>query len=95
MPAVYDTWTEEYQKEFLTQSWPMAVNGATSEIFGASSRPGFTVGDIPLDGNVTASDLPDYPPPYEAEIKVIQVGLRTFDPVSRTIKNATVEIKIP
>ena len=87
MPAVFDTWTEEYQKEFLTQSW--------SGVFGASSRPGFTVGDIPLDGNVTASDLPDYPPPYEAEIKVIQVGLRTFDPVSRTIKNATVEIKIP
>lgn len=93
MPAVFDTWTEDYQKEFLAQTWP--GNSESESVFGASSRPGFTVGDIPLDGNVTAADLPDYPPPYEAEIKVIQVELRAFDPVSRTIKNATVEIKIP
>ena len=95
MPAVFDTWTEDYEKEFLTRTWPLVINGIPTNVFGASSRPGFTVGDIPLDGNVTASDLPDYPPPYEAEIKVIQVELRAFDPVSRTIKNATVEIKIP
>ncbi|MBR2695265.1 MAG: prepilin-type N-terminal cleavage/methylation domain-containing protein [Thermoguttaceae bacterium] len=95
MPAIFDTWTEDYQKAFLTQTWPLTINGETNDIFAPSSRPGFTVGDIPLDGNVTAADLPDYPPPYEAEIKVIQVELRTFDPVSRTIKNATVEIKIP
>lgn len=93
MPAVFDTWTEDYQKEFLSQTWP--GNSESENVFGASSRPGFTVGDIPLDGNVTAADLPDYPPPYEAEVKVIQVELRAFDPVSRTIKNATVEIKIP
>ena len=95
MPAVFDTWTEDYQKVFLSQTWPLVIDGNPESVFGASSRPGFTVGDIPLDGNVTASDLPDYPPPYEAEIKVIQVELRAFDPVSRTIKNATVEIKIP
>ena len=95
MPAVFDTWTEDYQKEFLTQPLWLSIDGVSTNIFGASSRRGFTVGDIPLDGNVTAADLPDYPPPYEAEIKVIQVELRAFDPVSRTIKNATVEIKIP
>ena len=96
MPAVFDTWTEDYQKEFLTQPlWLTFSGGASTNFFGASSRPGFTVGDIPLDGKVTSSDLPDYPPPYEAEVKVIQVELRAFDPVSRTIKNATVEIKIP
>ena len=94
MPAVFDTWTDEYQKDFLSQVWSLE-DGTIAKNLNASSRPGFTVGDIPLDGNVTAADLPDYPPPYEAEIKVIQVELRTFDPVSRTIKNATVEIKIP
>ncbi len=95
MPAVFDTWTEDYQKDFLAQTWPLTIDGTATDIFAPSSRPGFAVGDIPLDGNVTASDLPDYPPPYESEIKVIQVEFRTFDPVSRTIKNATVEIKIP
>ncbi len=95
MPAVFDTWTEDYQKEFLSGTWPLVIDGNKVDVFGASSRPGFTVGDIPLDGNVTVSDLPDCPPPYEAEIKVIQVELRAFDPVSRTIKNATVEINIP
>ena len=94
MPAVFDTWTDEYQKDFLSQVWSRE-DGTIVKNLNASSRPGFTVGDIPLDGNVTAADLPDYPPPYEAEIKVIQVELRTFDPVSRTIKNATVEIKVP
>ncbi|MGI5831770.1 MAG: PilW family protein [Thermoguttaceae bacterium] len=95
MPAVFDTWTEDYQKDFLAQTWPLTIDGVTSEVLGASSRPGFAVGDIPLDGNVTASDLPDYPPPYESEIKVMQIELRAFDPVSRTVKNATVKIKIP
>lgn len=96
MPAVFDTWTSDYQKDFLTETWPIdSSDGSTIPPIGSSSRPDFTIADIPLDENVTASDLPDYPPPYESEIKVIHVELRTFDPTSRTIKNATVEVKIP
>ena len=88
MPAVFDTWTEDYEKEFLSSSW----DGGNT--YGMSRIPGFSIDDIPLDAPVKVSEVPDYPPPYEAEAKAIRVELRVFDPGSRTIKNSTVEINL-
>ena len=93
MPAVFDTWTEDYEKEFLSTPWNYQAEGGTGISFGNSIRPGFSVEDIPLDGKITASDLPDYPPPYDAELKGLQIEIRVFDPVSRMIKNTTAVVR--
>ena len=38
--------------------------------------------------------LPDYPPPYDKELKAISIELRVFDPVSRAIKNTTLNVDL-
>ncbi|MBO7678518.1 MAG: hypothetical protein J6S75_02500, partial [Thermoguttaceae bacterium] len=61
---------------------------------GVTRRNGFSPSDIPLDREVTSAMLPDYPPPYDKELKAISIELRVFDPVSRTIKNTTLNVDL-
>lgn len=85
LPAVYDTWTEEYEKEHLLKTYSVGTNTFTN----VTRRRGFTAAEIPTDGTVTSAVLPDYPPPYDKELTGLQVEIRVFDPVSRSIKNVT------
>lgn len=85
LPAVYDTWTEEYEKEHLLKTYSIGTNTFTN----VTRRHGFTAAEIPTDGTVTSAVLPDYPPPYDKELTGLQVEIRVFDPVSRSIKNVT------
>lgn len=85
MPAVFDTWTADYEKEHLQNTYSDGTNTFTN----VTRRRGFTAADIPLDGSVTSAHLPDYPPPYDKELTGLQIEIRVFDPVSRSIKNVT------
>ena len=89
LPAVFDTWTEAYEREHLLKTFTGSDNNTYT---GVSRRPGFTASEIPLDGTVTADQLPDYPPPYSIELKGLKVEMRVFDPVSRSIRNVSLEI---
>ena len=90
LPAVFDTWTEEYEQEHLNHTYTDALGTYDC----VSRRNGFSPSDIPLDSEVTSAMLPDYPPPYDKELKAISIELRVFDPVSRTIKNTTLNIDL-
>lgn len=85
MPAVFDTWTEEYELEHLLKTF-------AGNVTAVSRRPNFAATDVPLDGTVTADHLPDYPPPYRTELRGLKVEMRVFDPVSRSIRNVSLEI---
>ncbi|MDO5581772.1 MAG: hypothetical protein Q4G69_11635 [Planctomycetia bacterium] len=78
MPAVFDTWTEQYELDYLQDK--------------ASKRDGFTAENIPLNGKITTAHLPDYPPPYDIPLKAIQIELRAFDPRSGNIRNMTLNV---
>ena len=93
MPAVFDTWTEEYELQHLAKTFTGTADPYDGvNVTGVSRRPGFAATDVPLDGTVTADQLPDYPPPYRTELKGLKVELRVFDPVSRSIRNISLEI---
>lgn len=90
LPAVFDTWTEEYELEQLRLSYQVG-----SDFYDrVSRRNGYSPSDIPLDAEVTSAMLPDYPPPYDKELKAISIELRVFDPVSRAIKNTTLNVDL-
>ena len=94
LPAVFDTWTEEYELEQLNLAYTINNGGTTETYRGVTRRNGFSPSDIPLDREVTSAMLPDYPPPYDKELKAISIELRVFDPVSRTIKNTTLNVDL-
>lgn len=81
IPAVFDTWTEQYQLEFMKDHGGVSFN-----------RSDFTAENIPLNGKITSAHLPDFPPPYDIPLKAIQVELRAFDPRSGNIRNMTLNV---
>lgn len=94
LPAVFDTWTEEYELQQLNEGYDLDGGAPGPDTHGVTRRSGFTPSDIPLDGEVTSAMLPDYPPPYDKELKAISIELRVFDPVSRAIKNTTLNVDL-
>ena len=76
MPCVYDTWSEQYQRDLYVYDQNNGTNLASGSI-----------SDIPLDGPITSAQLPDYPPPYDVVLKSLQIEIRVFDPRSKQIRN--------
>ena len=97
MPAVFDTWTEEYEKEHMGKEYSdeAHLNDTNAPVYtNVSRRNGYSISEIPTDGVIPSSSLPDYPPPYDAQMKGIQVEIRVFDPVSRSIRNVTLQVDL-
>lgn len=95
LPCVYDTWSEQYQRDLclydelqrqiLYASDPDAVYVPIST---------GTVSDIPAEGKIASSQLKDYPPPYDQRADSIQIEMRVFDPRSKRIRNATFNVDL-
>ncbi len=83
LPAVYDTWTEQYQRDLYLYD---EINNTTYAT-GAMS-------DIPSDGAIAASQLKNLPPPYTQRVKSMQIELRVFDPRSKNVRNATFNVDL-
>ncbi|MDO5310129.1 MAG: hypothetical protein Q4G03_11660 [Planctomycetia bacterium] len=82
-PCVYDTWTEEYQRDFEE----------FCNVTGYPSNSSLTGADP--NSTITAAQLADYPPPpYDVALKALQVELRVFDPRSRTVRSSTFTINL-
>ncbi len=79
LPCIFDTWTEQYEIEYLKRK-------------GGSNNDGLTATDIPLQGQLATENIPDFPPPYSNTLKALQVELRVFDPRSGNIRNMTLNV---
>ncbi len=80
MPCVYDTWSEQYQKNLYAFD---SFNG--TNVANSSS----TTMDIDSMQEISSSQLPDFPPPYNVALKSLQIEIRVFDPRSKQVRNAT------
>ena len=80
MPCVYDTWSEQYQKNLYAFDSRHGTNFA---------NPSNTTMDIDSMQEISSSQLLDFPPPYNVPLKSLQVEIRVFDPRSKQIRNAT------
>ncbi|MBR4835059.1 MAG: hypothetical protein IKU86_12130 [Thermoguttaceae bacterium] len=84
LPCVYDTWSEQYQRDLYVY-----------DDYKAATVPGYVriadgaIADIPLDATPTSAQLQNYPPPYDVPLKSVQVEIRVFDPRSKAIRQAT------
>ena len=84
LPCVYDTWTEQYQRDlYLYDDYNAAKNPAYVR------KADGAIADIPLDATPTSAQLQNYPPPYDVPLKSVQVEIRVFDPRSKAIRQAT------
>jgi len=74
--AVYDTWSTHYEREL--------GNGQASDGFDndAPGSPGYGIVDDPGEQQ--------FPPPYAAPLRGIQVKIRVFEPDSRQVREVTV-----
>jgi hypothetical protein len=81
LPCVYDTWSEEYERDGY--SWPNQAGVST-----------LTQGrnQIDFDGNGVIDDIGEWttPPPYNVPLHGIKITIRTFDPLSKNIREMTV-----
>lgn len=82
-PCVYDTWTEQYQRDLF-------VFDDNREEMNASGA----LADVNSDSEISAAQLQDYPPPYSTPIKSLQIEIRVFDPRSKTIRNNTFNVDL-
>lgn len=80
MPCVYDTWSEQYQKNLYAFDSFNNTNVANSSN---------STMDIDSMQEISSSQLLDFPPPYNVALKSLQVEIRVFDPRSKQIRNAT------
>jgi hypothetical protein len=84
LPCVYDTWTEQYQRDlYLYDDYNAAQNPSYVR------KADGALADVPLDATPTSAQLKNYPPPYDVPLKSVQVEIRVFDPRSKAIRNAT------
>lgn len=93
LPAVFDTWTEQYQLELF------AYDNVAHPDNKPSSGPLYVYADgspydIPSQGPITAAHLKNLPPPYNGRINSLQIELRVFDPRSKHIRNATFNVDL-
>ncbi len=84
-PCVYDTWTEQYQRDLYLHDQASYLRDQSS----GAGRSSGSISDIPLDGEISPAQLKDYPPPYNVPLKSLQIELRVFDPRSKQIRNST------
>jgi hypothetical protein len=73
--AVYDTWSTHYERELGTGR---GINGFDDPVGGVA------------DGVVDDPDEMEFPPPYAAPLRGIQVKIRVFEPDSRQVREVTV-----
>ena len=85
MPCVYDAWTEQYQAN---------LNNYEEAFYNAGDMSHATLADISSNNELSAGQLPDYPPPYATPLKSLQVEIRVFDPRSKAIRNATFNVDL-
>lgn len=84
LPCVYDTWTEQYQRDlYVYDDYHAAHNGSYVR------KADGSIADIPLDATPTSAQLKNYPPPYNVPLKSVQIEIRVFDPRSKAIRQAT------
>lgn len=84
LPCVYDTWTEQYQRDlYLYDDYNAAQNASYVR------KADGSLADVPLDATPTSAQLQNYPPPYDVPLKSVQVEIRVFDPRSKAIRQAT------
>ncbi|MBR0225550.1 MAG: hypothetical protein IJL92_05785 [Thermoguttaceae bacterium] len=86
MPCVYDTWSEQYQRDLYLYDQAQQASNASYKPY---ADPNGTISDIALDGEISSAQLKDYPPPYNVPLKSLQIELRVFDPRSKQIRNQT------
>ena len=84
MPCVYDTWSEQYQRDLYLHDQTMLA--ANSSYVPYANQDG-SIADVSLDGKITSAQLKDYPPPYDVPLKSLQIEIRVFDPRSKQIRN--------
>lgn len=85
LPCVYDTWTEQYQRDlYLYDDYNAAQNPA-----GYVRLANGSLADVPLDATPTSAQLHNYPPPYDVPLKSVQIEIRVFDPRSKAIRQST------
>ena len=84
LPCVYDTWTEQYQRDLYLYDDYMSANVA-----GYTRLANGSLADVPLDATPTSAQLQNYPPPYNVPLKSVQIEIRVFDPRSKAIRQAT------
>ncbi|MBQ7814546.1 MAG: hypothetical protein IJ387_08670 [Thermoguttaceae bacterium] len=84
LPCVYDTWTEQYQRDLYLYDDYMSATVA-----GYTRLANGSLADVPLDATPTSAQLQNYPPPYDVPLKSVQVEIRVFDPRSKAIRQAT------
>ncbi|MDO5553766.1 MAG: prepilin-type N-terminal cleavage/methylation domain-containing protein [Planctomycetia bacterium] len=83
MPCVYDTWTEQYELEYL---YNVCTNPGSVDM--GEER----LNRIPQEGPITSAVLTRFPPPYDIPLKALQVELRVFDPRSGNLRNMTLQV---
>lgn len=86
MPCVYDTWSEQYQRDLYLYD---QANGSTNPSYVPFADQDGSISSISADKEISSSELLDYPPPYNVPLKGLQIELRVFDPRSKQIRNAT------
>ena len=84
LPCVYDTWSEQYQRDLYLYDDYMSATVA-----GYKRLANGSLADVPLDATPTSAQLKNYPPPYDVPLKSVQVEIRVFDPRSKAIRQAT------
>ncbi|MBR5243902.1 MAG: hypothetical protein IKW13_06685 [Thermoguttaceae bacterium] len=85
LPCVYDTWSEQYQRDLYLYDDYNAAQNPTGYVRIADG----SIADIPLDATPTSAQLKNYPPPYDVPLKSVQIEIRVFDPRSKAIRQAT------
>ena len=83
IPCVYDTWSEQYQRDLFDYDDANGTSYANGSIL-----------DVLADGNLSSSSLQDFPPPYNGRCNSLQIELRVFDPRSKHIRNATFNVDL-
>ena len=88
LPCVYDTWSEEYEREgysWPNQFWnPSNPNQNMVESFGRDLKDN--------NGNGVIDEMAEWttPPPYNVPLRGVKVLIRTFDPLSKNVREVTV-----
>ncbi len=93
MPAVYDTWSDWYERDGLDQDGDSLVDEGTNELHDPNNAPPAPgPGVDPHLQNTPEADEPaeqEAPPPYRHPVKAIQVKIRVFDPATQQVREVT------
>lgn len=95
LPCVYDAWTEQYQRGlYMYDDYQLNKAKNAGESYDLKADPGATLADVDSEGFISASQLKDYPPPYNTRLNSLQIEIRVFDPRSKHIRNATFDVDL-